>query len=368
MIRMAGSGGSQTVFLYEYATGGGLAGNALPASWAAEGHAMRRALADDFAAVPGVRLVQTIDSRFAAEGGAGTVVAVNESTEEETFYRLAAEADATLVVAPESDLVLFDRTQALERVGVRLLGSSSEAVRLAGNKYELGRHLEQHGIPTPPTRWRGLEDRLVDDLRLHFHDAAETPPPSGKMALPAVLKSNHGAGSIRTFLLDSFEGIGPEVDGDIMQPFLDGPPMSASFLVDGSGRAFLVGVGLQKMIVRDGQFEYLGGTVPCDLERADAGVRGAIAAVPGLRGWVGVEFLWDDRTNQAMILEINPRVTTSYVGLRRLLPRGELARIWLGLLGVGTGFEAEAAGLAERVHANGPVNFRADGQVGEEWS
>ncbi len=52
------------VLVYEHVTGGGLADRELPASWAIEGAAMRRAIVGDFAAVPGVKVVTTIDSRL----------------------------------------------------------------------------------------------------------------------------------------------------------------------------------------------------------------------------------------------------------------------------------------------------------------
>ena len=48
----------------------------------------------------------------------------------------------------------------------------------------------------------------------------------------------------------------------------------------------------------------------------------AVEAVEGLAGFVGVDFIWDEQSRHATILEINPRPTTSVVGLCRLLPRG----------------------------------------------
>ena len=39
---------------------------------------------------------------------------------------------------------------------------------------------------------------------------------------------------------------------------------------------------------------------------------------PGLRGWVGVDFLWDEVYSRVTILDVNPRLTTSYIGLRAL--------------------------------------------------
>ncbi len=46
----------------------------------------------------------------------------------------------------------------------------------------------------------------------------------------------------------------------------------------------------------------------------------AVDAITGLRGFVGVDFIWNADERHATILEINPRPTTSYVGLSRLAP------------------------------------------------
>src|SRR4051794_31876420 len=76
----AGSGeasegdGPTWVLVHEFVTGGGLAGQALPPSWAAEGAAMRRAIVADFAAVPGVRVVMTLDDRLPDEAAPGVRV------------------------------------------------------------------------------------------------------------------------------------------------------------------------------------------------------------------------------------------------------------------------------------------------------
>jgi predicted ATP-grasp superfamily ATP-dependent carboligase len=360
MIRMRGPDRVRTVFLFEFVTGGGLAGSDLPPSWAAEGHAMRRALAEDFAAVAGVEVVQTLDRRFEPEPGQGRTIVVGPNDEERTFLRLAAEADHTLVVAPETELFLLDRTEAVERLGTgRLISCGSLAVRLAGNKYETARLLAQHGLPTPPTFWRGQADRLVDDLRLHFHRPGA--PVGDTLPLPAVLKSNDGAGSIDTFLVADFDSIPQGADGDILQPFVAGEPWSASFLIGADGRAHLVGQGRQRMEIVGGRFTYLGGEVPAGPAECDPALRRAVEALPGARGWVGVDFLRDPQTGAATILEINPRLTTSFVGLRRLVPPGAIAAAWLEALDDPAG--ARASALAGLAHAAPPVRFQADGSV-----
>jgi predicted ATP-grasp superfamily ATP-dependent carboligase len=336
-----------TVFIHEYVTGGGRAGADLPASWAAEGAAMRRALVEDFAAAPGVRVLMTLDHRLPDEPGPWTTVRVEPGQEPATFARLAAEADYTLVVAPETDGILADRSRTIEEVGGRSLGASPEAIRLAGDKWATYLRWLDHAVATPPTRRIDSGEPLPDLLTA------------------VVVKPIDGAGSIATFRIDRpgaalpEEVTGPEAA--LVQPFVPGTPMSASFLVDADGRAHLVGLTRQRVEVGKGRFEYRGGVAPYgDPGLADE-PRHALEPVRGLRGWVGVDFLWDEENGRATMLEINPRVTTSYVGLRGALPRGELAGAWLAAV-AGWG-EFRVGDLAGRVHAARPVKFDADGTV-----
>ena len=62
----------------------------------------------------------------------------------------------------------------------------------------------------------------------------------------------------------------------------------------------------------------------------EAPLRAAVESIPGLRGFVGVDFIWDEGRRRATVLEINPRPTTSIVGLTRILPPGRLASAWIG--------------------------------------
>src|SRR4051812_2217081 len=100
MSCMGVSAPGRTVFVHEFVTGGGLAGSVLPASWQAEGAAMRRALAADFAILPGLRVVVTLDARLPEEPGPWTTIRVGPGEERTTFARLAARADYTTLIAP----------------------------------------------------------------------------------------------------------------------------------------------------------------------------------------------------------------------------------------------------------------------------
>jgi predicted ATP-grasp superfamily ATP-dependent carboligase len=69
----------------------------------------------------------------------------------------------------------------------------------------------------------------------------------------------------------------------------------------------------------DGRFHYRGGRVPLTeplASRALSLARKAVDCVPGLFGYVGVDLVLGDAGD--WVIEINPRLTTSYLGLRQL--------------------------------------------------
>jgi tyramine---L-glutamate ligase len=344
------SGRSLTILVHEWVTGGGLAGLPLPPSWAAEGSAMRKAIASDFASLARVevRVIITLDARLQDDPGPWNIERIAEGQETGRVGELAQAADFTVVIAPETTGILGRLTRNLQRAGARVLGSSPEAIDLTGDKAQLAEWLQAQGIDTPRSRtiipWAGLP---ID---------AE---------YPAVLKPVDGAGSIDTFYLSDARSLPACARGmsiALLQPFVPGVPMSASFLVDGNGKAWLVGVGTQQVTVRSGRFEYQGGTVPASCRCAESEIRPAVESISGLRGFVGVDFIWDPERQHATVLEINPRPTTSCVGLTRLLPPGRLADAWLGVFERESGDPALLGSLAELVHGRNRLSFDATGE------
>jgi predicted ATP-grasp superfamily ATP-dependent carboligase len=101
-----------------------------------------------------------------------------------------------------------------------------------------------------------------------------------------------------------------------VQPFLPGTPLSLSLLAQ-DGAAWLLACNRQHVTCLDNAFTYRGGTVGGAegrrevLEPLAARI---VDALPGLWGYVGIDLV--DTAEGPVVLEINPRLTTSYVGLR----------------------------------------------------
>src|SRR5438034_1640905 len=104
----------------------------------------------------------------------------------------------------------------------------------------------------------------------------------------------------------------------LIQPFCRGEAMSATFLLGPAGQPCLIGVGWQRIEIRDGTFHYRGGRLPAPPTFALGEPLAAVCSVSGLRGVIGVDFVRDPDKGEATVIEINPRPTTSYVGLSRL--------------------------------------------------
>jgi tyramine---L-glutamate ligase len=342
---------TRTILVHEWVTGGGLAGSTLPGSWAAEGGAMRRAIAAEFAACHEgqARVIVTLDARLDEAPGPWIVARIEPSEAPSRVLDLAREADLTVLIAPETTGILADLTRRIQETGARLLGSGAEAIAMAGDKAALAEYLSARGIETPPCR-------LVRPCEGLPREAD----------YPAVLKPIDGAGTVDTYFVDSAEGLPPsarQMSHAVLQPYVSGRPMSASFLIDTDGRAWMLGIGEQDIGISGGRFAYRGGRIPARSPLDERPIRSAAESVRGLRGFVGVDFLWDESRRQATVLEINPRPTTSIVGIVRLLPPGMLASGWIGAFEPGSSGESLLPELAELIRARPPISFDASGTV-----
>src|SRR5438128_614586 len=116
------------LFIYEF-----VCGSARSDPWAhslrVEGWAMLSALLNDFSRVPGVQVSTLLDEKCPASPVDVLVRRVRPGEEETAFRKAAAEVDFALVIAPEFDNLLLERSQWASAEGSRLLGSEPAAIR-----------------------------------------------------------------------------------------------------------------------------------------------------------------------------------------------------------------------------------------------
>jgi predicted ATP-grasp superfamily ATP-dependent carboligase len=327
------------IFVHEYICGGGLAGQALPESLAAEGRAMWTAALEDFAALPGAEVHTLADRRFDVTVPGVHAQPVGPGDEPAAFGELAAACDFTLVIAPEFDGLLEARCRRALAAGGHLLGPSAEAVAVAADKPTLDGRLLAAGLPTPWGQWL---------RRQGDHMSAEP--------FPAVLKPARGAGSQGVFLVADRAGLAAATEAAVsegvresvyLQPHIPGRPASIALLVGPEAVAPLMPAF--QHLSDDGRFRYLGGSAPPPPELFERAVdlgRRAVAAVPGLRGYVGVDLILGETADADVVIEINPRLTTSYVGLRVLSEVNLAGQMLNAVLGRPIALRWKAGGVA----------------------
>jgi predicted ATP-grasp superfamily ATP-dependent carboligase len=121
-------------------------------------------------------------------------------------------------------------------------------------------------------------------------------------------------------------------DRFIVQEYVPGQAASVALLI--GPRQTIALCPARQHLSEDGRFRYLGGSLPLPeplAQRARRLALQAVAGIEGLQGYVGVDLvLGEDGHDYA--IEINPRLTTSYIGLRQLC-EGNLAELMLRVIG-----------------------------------
>jgi len=333
------------VFLYEWITGGGLVDEAgrLPSSLLAEGSAMISVLAADFLKIDDCEVTVLRDLRLTDLPLARcNVIDIHSAPHgAEEFDRTAAAADWTLVVAPEFDGILRKRVAQVRTVGGRALNASDEFIAVASDKHASAARWIAAGVPVP-------EGRLI---------AADDPKLPADFQYPAVLKPIDGAGSQHTLLVHGHTDEPPPYPWQRrLEEYRPGRAASVAVICGAGVRQALPPCWQHQST--DGRFTYRGGALirePVLAERATSLALRSLEAMPPALGYVGVDLVLGEAPDGSddVAIEVNPRLTTSYVGLRAVMKQN-LAQAMLSAA-AGDGMQLSAADFG--------VEFSADGGV-----
>ncbi|MCS3901271.1 ATP-grasp domain-containing protein [Methanococcus voltae] len=208
---------------------------------------------------------------------------------------------AGFIIGPENDNELEKLTQIIENnKNIVNLGCNSEGVKIAGNKY-LTYLAIKDTVPTPYTL------------------------PIKKY----IIKENLGCDGIHDVIGDNL----------IVQEYFEGVPYSYIFIVSKklknelnkevnneliNNRYDLYPICMNKQYIEEC---YCGGEININhklKETAKELCAKALQCIDGLNGYVGVDFMINEETNEITIIEVNPRITTSIHGINTEPPLSEL--------------------------------------------
>ena len=308
------------ILVYEYVSGGGYAGKPVSASILSEGFAMLRGLALDFKEA-GHHVATVLDSRLATLNppllAECTSIVASSTEAKATFDVAAGSADAVYVIAPESGGALESFVASAERNTGASLNCNSAAIYNVANKPTLLEHVKQLGVLTPKSLLINVKDG-VEDVARAIGDG---------LGFPAVLKPVDGVSCSAVSVVNrenqvksAVARIVKESSSEVFlaQEFVRGVPASVSVYSTGT-EALPVSLNKQRVSLKtpESDSSYDGGEVPHDspLKRKAFNVaKKIVESVRGLRGYVGIDMILTEE--EPFIIEVNPRLTTSYVGLR----------------------------------------------------
>lgn len=299
------------ILVYEWCCSGGLAGLGAGEDDSldrlhAEGLAMFLAVLRDARRDPRFEVTAVVDATRPVTLPAGVRSrSVPAGAELGTLTAEAARAEMAILVAPETDGLLASRVAAVRRAGGNVLAADGAFIAVAADKQATVLALAAAGVPVPA-------GRLL---------AAGAEWPEGFIR-PAVRKPRDGAGGEDLIVVRCGACPSAARRDTRLEALVEGLPVGVSCLCGPGGVVPLA--PLRQMFAAGPGSPYVGGEPLADPEvarRAEALAVRAIMAVERVaggraRGWVGVDMILgrpvDGRGDR--VLEVNPRLTTSFVG------------------------------------------------------
>jgi predicted ATP-grasp superfamily ATP-dependent carboligase len=309
------------ILVYEHVSGGGYAEQPLPTEVLAEGFAMLRCVVADLRAA-GHQVTALLDSRLyklnppLEANYTSQVLYINEP--KKILTNLAKNNDAIYVIAPETGQTLQSYVELIEKTGKASLNSPSSTIAKTSDKIALYGELQKNGYPIPKS------------LILNIADSTAQIEQSltGKLAYPIIFKPTDGAGCSGISLIEN----AVDLDGGvtkiksasvnphfIAQEKLEGEPVSVSLLSNGKKAVALTLNRQQITLAKETDSCYDGGCIPFEHPKNNEALTLTehIVETLNLKGYVGVDLILGEKS--IFILDVNARLTTSYVGLRQVV-------------------------------------------------
>jgi len=285
------------LFVTEFITGGGIANNPLPESLKQEGQLMLNAVLNDCARINNVQLVTTIDKRISFNVENVEVHEVEDAIDYmQQLVLISRQCDAVWVIAPESEGILETIVTQLTNEKVTLINCDPQSISIASDKLLCAEHLIEHNICT-------ARNLALDEAAFYSR--------------PVMIKNRFGVGCEGLKRYESGQQALQEIEDFsqwVIQPYIEGEHLSISILFS-DRQATSISLNEQVFTYENKQPKLKACLVNARAINDDINiiVDHIFHALPGLKGYVGVDVI--ETKSGYCVVDINPRLTSSYVGL-----------------------------------------------------
>lgn len=288
----------------------------IPPSLLEEGTAMLQALALDLSSSKEIAVGLILDPRMEDALASLPWVQTCSIPWQRAWIEFAQQCDHVIVIAPEFDSILQGIVETFRSQGISVLASDPTFLKQSVDKWQTFEAWRRAGIETPPTC---LAEQITS-----ANDLFQLGARSANLCDGWTVKRRDGAGCWeqtrwlcdRALLvhLDSLE----DRSSWIVQPWIQGTPASISWFF--GSPSYPIGCCYQEIRCEHGKVHYDGGRpmgghqdIPQEIVTFSERAIQALDGKPS--GWIGLDWIRSS-SGKLVAVEINPRLTTSYLTLR----------------------------------------------------
>jgi predicted ATP-grasp superfamily ATP-dependent carboligase len=322
------------VFVFEFVAGGGFNKIKIPNSLFCEGYGMLRSIILDFKS-QNFEIITLLDYRILHIAQFLPIDEVHIVGNKDNFLKkyktFVKECEYVFIIAPESSNILYNLTEIAKNANKTLLSTNLEGIILGMSKLNTYNFFRENNVATPKTYlipWK--KKQLDNDFILQKFN---------KLKKPVVIKPEDGVGAESIFYFESlyqlkrfFLKFKNKIESRrkyIIQEFIEGDDLSASligenYIYDSQYKdPLLLSINSQNIDIKniDYESEYYGGTTPIEnIEVMKNKLTSMLEKInfSDISGYFGIDFI-KSPNGKLHFIEINPRLTTSYIGLRNVL-------------------------------------------------
>jgi len=325
---------NQKIFIFEFVSGGGYNQVDIPSSLFCEGYAMLRTIIEDFKKL-GYQIITLLDVRISHLSRYLKTDMVKLVKPEDEFLKIytnyVKKSTFCFIIAPEFSKHLYNLTQIAKDLNKKILSINLNGVWLGTSKLETYKYFIANKVNTPKSYKIPLKGGEMDvDFILQKFD---------QLGSSIIMKPEDGAGSELIYhfttkdqILQLFERAKANFNiarSYIVQEFIDGDDLSISIINRTNSEKIndrdqiILSINAQNVQNIDSNKDsyYLGGFTPVENYKV---LRNKFEKIlksmdlTSFQGYFGIDFI-KKADNSIYFIEINPRLTTSYIGIRNIL-------------------------------------------------
>ena len=315
------------IWVCEFISAGGLAAESLPASLLQEGLLMRDALLAQLHAL-GIDCITSHDARVPAPVHARSIVIDGDAAPFSIWQQqlAAEEMDACWVIAPETDQILSRMQQLVTQSGKHWLGCDRMAIELTTDKARMAEHCAGFHLPVLPHQF--LQMATVTSMaRLTYgHGWVVKPLDGAGCEHTYYFKNDVQLSEFKEKISIDNPNLLPRL---LLQPYLPGQPLSMSVISTAQQAKVIAAHHQHIRIDEDGCIAFHGAGIhqaAAYLPQMQALATRIQQAIPGLSGYWGADLILTS-AGALVLVEINPRLTTPFIALSRVMAQNPAALV-----------------------------------------